>query len=131
MDFSKYELVYNAAAHFAAIQKYPGNLPDAEAEHPDGLADAIMRSGLPGFEATCWALELLSTQGELIRRDMGYDPGETIREAWALLHLSPFDALEAKRRIMQAVSRGLRAHGDENEEVDEVLAELQKKTGSA
>lgn len=119
MDFSKYHFIYNAAAYFAAQDKYP-----------DGLMDAVLQSGFEGFAAVCWALELLSTQGELIRRDMGHDRQEPLKESDALKYMRPADFLEAKRLIITAIAAGLKA-GEEPEEVDEVLMELQKKTETA
>lgn len=119
VDFTKYDFVYNASAHFDAMERYP-----------DGLMRAISQPGAEGFLATCYALELLSTQGELIRRDMGHDPRATIQEKDAMLHLRPKDILEAKRLVMEAISEGISAR-DEDEEVDEVLMEIQKKTASA
>ena len=59
MNFENYHFVYNAQAYFDAKKKYP-----------DGLLNAIQADD---FDALCWALEELSTQGELIRRDMGHD----------------------------------------------------------
>lgn len=111
------KLTYNAAAHFNALDKYP-----------DGLANAITEKGRDGFEALCWALSELSTQTELIRRDMGYDKAPIYPPTFFALHLNPVDLLQAKSEVLNAMTRGLNP-GDESEEVDEVLAELQKKTG--
>lgn len=119
MDFSNQSFVYNAAAYFAAQEKYP-----------DGLGTAILQNGMEGLDALCWALEELSTQGELIRRSMGYDKREPIKAKEAALVLSAYQATEARRIILGAISKGLTAPEDEGEEVDEVLAELQKKTGN-
>lgn len=119
MDFTQYHLAYNAAAHFAAQEKYPDE---------GGLIGVITQSGTAGFEALCWALAELSTQGELIRRDMGFDRQEPIRQSQAALYLKPMEIMEARKAVMQAISDGLKTTTDENEEVDEVLAELQKKT---
>ena len=90
MNIKDLHLLYNAAAHFAAQEKYP-----------DGLISAMSSTGKEGFDALCWAVVELSTQGELCRRAMGHD--------------------KAKLLTLEE---------DENAEVDEVLAELEKKTGA-
>ena len=52
MDFSKWNLTYNAAAHFAAKEKYP-----------NGLLQELAASGEESLDALCWALEELSVKG--------------------------------------------------------------------
>ena len=47
MDLTKYNYVYNAAAHFAAMEKYP-----------EGLWAELVKPGKAGFDALCWALAL-------------------------------------------------------------------------
>lgn len=113
----QFRLLYNAAAHFAAEEKFP-----------DGLIPAITAPGTEGFRAVCWVLSELSMQAELYRRYMGYDPAEPISEAKALAILRPLDVIPARAAILDAVSRGMR-NGEEGE-VDEVLLEIQKKKGA-
>lgn len=109
-------LTYNAAAHFATIEKYP-----------DGLASAIMGTDRASFDAACWALSELSTQSELIRRDLGYEKRPLLPPEYFALRLKFPDLISAKEQILEAMSKGLNIE-DENDEVDEVLRELQKKT---
>jgi len=116
MNLNSYYFVYNAAAHFAAAKKYP-----------DGLMQEMVKPD--GFDAICWALEELSTQGELIRRDMGHDRQSPLRAETAKRLLMPYQIIEAKNIIFSAIAAGLNPPG-ENEEVDEVLVENQKKTAS-
>ena len=112
----QYHLLYNAAAHFAAQDKYPY-----------GLVKEITKPGMEGFYAVCWALAKLSEQAELARRHLGYDHQKPVEEDELRLTLRPNEMIAAKTAIFQAVSKGL---GDPKEgEVDEVLLELQKKTG--
>jgi len=120
MDLSKYSLMYNAAAHFASLEKYPEG----------DLASRVAENTIQGFEALCYALELLSVHGELARRHMGHDRGETLKAAELAAALMPRDIAEAKVAVLEAVYKGMRVDEDETEEVDEVLAELQKKTGN-
>lgn len=110
----QFRLLYNAAAHFAAEDKYP-----------DGLIPAITSPGVEGFRAICWVLGELSTQAELYRRYMGYTPEEPLTEDRARAILRPLDIIPARAAILEAVSRGMR--GGEDQEVDEVLLEIQKK----
>ena len=117
-----YDLIYNAAAHFAAQKKYGD----------ESLSQAIGPNDDGGFNALCWALEELSTQGELIRRHMGYNESEPIKASEARLYLTPPDVLIAKQAVLTAISAGVsRQEVDKNEEVDLGLIELQKKTVSA
>lgn len=110
----EYRLLYNAAAHFAAGERYP-----------DGLLKEIYKPSSAGLEALCWALGELGRQAELYRRAMGYDPGEMPAETGILAQLMPRDILAARQAVLDAIARGL---GDPQEgEVDEVLLELQKK----
>ncbi len=118
MDLSKYHFTYNAAAHFAAMDKYP-----------DGLIEAITKTGTEGFEALCWALEELSTQGELVRRDMGYDKGPIIKAEQAKTNLLPYEIMGAKQVVLDAIVRGINVP-EETKVIDEVLMEIQKKTES-
>ncbi len=83
-----------------------------------------------GFSATCSAAAILAERGELIRRRLGYDPGN-IPEADDFLHfLPPGRIIKLKEAIAKAIRIGYaREIVEENEEYDEGLAELnQKKT---
>lgn len=115
-DFSKFDFVYNAAAHFAAMDRFP-----------DGLWSELVKPGKAGHEALCWALAETSLQGELIRRDMGHDKRETLDENKLRLYLKPRQINEARTIVLNAMTKGL-SNDDDNEEIDEVLLENQKKT---
>lgn len=111
------KLVYNAAAHFAASEIYP-----------DGVLDAIAAPGEPGFCALCWAIAQLSTQAELIRRDLGHDPRPLLTPEQVKLRMKPSEIVPFKMAVYEAIMRGLNS-ADDDDEIDEVLAELQKKKG--
>ena len=119
MDFSKYSFVYNAEAHFKGVDRYPG-----------GVIEAMQKDGTEGFNALCWALAEMSLQGELIRRDMGYDKGKTLSEDYLKRNIRLKDLNTARETALNAIIRGLKGEDKEDEEVDEVLLELQKKTES-
>jgi len=114
MNFSKYHFVYNASAYFAAAEKYP-----------DGIMQALTLPGKQGFEALCWALEELSTQGELVRRHMGEDRAAPIKAEIAARMLMPHEIADAKNIVFRAIIRGVQ--GPTDDEVDEVIAENLKK----
>ena len=120
MKLDALHLVYNAAAYFKAKDKFPG-----------GVTEAMAQEGFAGFEATCWMLALLAEQGELRRRDMGYDRQEIRTADYFLRGLGVRHPMEARVAIVEAMNKGLDTGGSEDEEVDEVLLELQKKTGSS
>lgn len=116
MEFAKEDYVYNAAAHFAGVDKYP-----------DGLVNALMDKGRVCFDATCWVLAEMAMQAELIRRDMGYDKRDVPTEAHIRARLMPTDFLAARTLIMDRISKGLHGEDEAEKEVDEVLQELEKK----
>lgn len=94
------------------------------------LLEKIENDTREGFSATCAAAAILAERGELIRRRLGYDPGN-IPEAADFLHfLPPGRIIELKEVIAKAIRIGYaREIVEENEEYDEGLAELnQKKT---
>lgn len=116
MDFNKYRFTYNAMAFFNAQERYP-----------DGLAQEVFKEGKEGLDALCWALEELSTQGDLVRRSLGYDKGEILTAEMARAQLKANDVPKAKLLVLDALKRGM-GEVDEEDEVDLVLMELQKKT---
>ena len=117
MDLSKYSYAYNAAAHFAGVEKYP-----------DGLMLELQKPGTDGFNALCWALAEMSMQAELIRRDMGYDRREPLDENKLRALMTFKNIPKAREIVMNAIIKGLGKGTEDGEEFDEVLAELEKKT---
>ena len=117
MDFTKYHFLYNASAYFATQEKYP-----------DGFFELMMKNDRQGLEALCWVLQEMSEQGELMRRYMGHDKGETFNASEAMLKMRPKDIAVARSIVMTAMDVGLNVETeDEEAEVDIVLVELQKK----
>lgn len=115
MNLSKHDFVYNAEAHFAAVEKFP-----------DGLVKTLSKNNKESFEALCWTLAETAMQAELIRRDLGHDKKQPPTEAYFRTHLMPRDIREAHMLMFNAIQKGLRKD-DEDEEVDEVLEEIEKK----
>lgn len=117
MDFTKYHFVYNANAYFASMDKYP-----------DGLFEAITKNGRDGLEALCWALQTMSEQAELLRQYMGYEKSEVFNAKEAMVVLKPREIPIARTIAIGAIEVGLNMNDEENEELDLVIVELQKKT---
>lgn len=117
MKLKKIRFLYNAAAHFAAEEKYP-----------EGLINELRKNGAEAFEALCWVLGETAKQAELMRRYMGETPEEVPTEAEFRLKLRPGQIHEASEIALNAIVKGLRGDDDEEEEVDEILLEMQKKT---
>lgn len=114
-----WHLLLNAAAVFNAYDKFgsEGSLLD----HLDG-------NDKETFEATCWFLNELATQGELLRRYQGHDPGKFPTEQMFRAVLGPFDVPAAKAAVRQAIAFGFFREEDRDKPIDLGLAELEKKT---
>lgn len=117
MKLKNIPLLYNAAAHFAGMEKFP-----------DGLIEELRKEGAATFDALCWALAEMAKQAELMRRHMGETPKETPSEEDFRVSLRPNQIRPAMEKVLAAIVQGLSGDKDEEEEVDEVLLELQKKT---
>lgn len=118
INFDDYTFLYNADAHFKAMERYP-----------NGFFATILRNDLEGFNAVCWGLAETSLQGELYRRFQGEDKKDYLTEAKIRNSLTIPDMSEAVGVLINAINKGMKTD-DDDEEIDEVLMELQKKTGT-
>lgn len=119
MKIESVKLLYNAAAHFAACEKYP-----------DGLINEMKKQGTASFDAMFWAFTEAAKQAELYRRFMGETPRRILTEAdWRTI-IKPGQMSKAAGMVMDAIATGLSSGDDEDQEIDEVLLELEKKTGA-
>ena len=87
-----------------------------------------------GFSIACEAAAILAEQGELVRRNFGYDPERMPTTAEIAATSAPSEIVALKLAIPAAISLGYgREVEPENDEVDLGLAELntQKKRGNA
>ena len=118
-DGKDYYLSYNV---MAVHQIYDLGIED--------LSAAISDRGSKAFEQVCRAAEIMIQQGELVRRYMGYDPGNVIAADTLMWSLGINDDLALRSAMMGAVLDGLKSETDDRQEVDLGLLELQKKTGN-
>lgn len=118
MDFTKYHFLFNAACYFDAMEKYP-----------DGFFELVMGNGKESLKALCWILQEMSEQAEAFRSYMGYERGEVFNADEALVKMRPLDIANARAVVVYATDVGMHGKGGEDEEeLDLVLVELQKKT---
>ena len=99
------------------------------------LTDTMEANSRIGFEAVCGAAAILAEQGELARRQMGYEL-EPMMDAAAVSAsiIHPADLAKLRTAVVNAITLGYgREVEPDNDEVDLGLAELdeQKKTGPA
>lgn len=97
------------------------------------VLDPIRGDTAAAFSALCWYLAKLGTQGELVRRWEGHDPGFMPVEARFRATLSPHDTQRARAAVAAAVAEGFRrdAAPPAPKEIDLGLRELEKKTDTA
>lgn len=118
MKIDSVPLLYTAAAHFAASEKYP-----------DGLVKEMQKESAEAFDAVFWAFAEMAKQAELYRRFMGEEPRRILTEEEWRLTLRPAQIKRATARVLEALTKGLvDKEDDEEQEIDEVLLELEKKT---
>lgn len=94
------------------------------------IPDLYRGSDKASFDALCWLLWKLSEQGELVRRWEGLDRRPIVPESYFRVNMTPFDALDARRALSAVYEQAFRREHDEDdeeEEVDLILQELQKK----
>lgn len=117
-----YHLLLNGAAMFDIYDQFG---------QEGSIIDHIKGNDRDAFEAICWYLEELATQGELFRRKQGFDKGPILSADVLMVELSPLDVLEARAAIKTAIYRGfVREEGEPPREIDKGLLELEKKTGT-
>lgn len=116
-----YYLLLNGAALFDIYDQFGQEL---------SVMDPIKGKDRRSFEAICWYLEELATQGELYRRRQGFDQTHIPSADLFLAELSPLDVPRARAAIQAAIAAGFTRDEDEGpKEVDKGLLELEKKTG--
>ena len=114
-----WHLCLNGAALFNAYEKFGDKTP---------LVEHLEGSNKAAFQATCWFLAELATQGELVRRYLGHDHGQFPTEQMFRAVLAPFEVAKAKEAVRKAMLLGFCREEKDDSPIDLGLAELQKKT---
>ena len=110
-------MLCNMDVYFDIIDKC-GNLA--------ALTEQLGDAGRIGYEINCWLAASMAEAGELARRADGYEPEPILPEKALRVCLPPKDYPALQIAVMQAITRGFAR--EEQEDYDEGLAELQKKT---
>ena len=114
----EFYLYFNGEAMFE-VQGMYGETP---------IFDVLMPSDKTAFTELCNMLALLSTQGELARRQLGYDKRPMLTAEDAALFITPMEVMPLKLAVLQAVAIGYGREIEGNQDaVDLVLAEIEKK----
>ena len=121
LDGREYHLLFNGAALFDVYDQFGAE---------GSILDPIKGNGREDFEAVCWYLEELATQGELYRRHQGYDPLPVPTAELFETVLSPLDVPLARAAIHAAIAAGFDREEGKPREIDKGLLELEKKTGA-
>lgn len=112
----EYHLLFNGYAMFAAQEMF-GARP---------IGEIVQDTTAEGFINLCHVFCLLAEQGELSRRYEGCDRADTPKEELLQVQAMPYDVIEMRQGVLQALMRGYKREIEE-EETDLGLAELQKK----
>lgn len=113
-----YHLMFNGEAMFRLQDMY-GDKP---------IFDILSPNSKEAFGELCRVLAVLAEQGELIRRQLGYDKSRMLTEEQAKTLITPVEILALKLAVFKAVALGYGREIEDTEGVvDLVLAELEKK----
>ena len=91
------------------------------------LTEPITNKGREYFSTLCKIAAIMIEQGELVRRYMGYDPGNVIDASTLEIAITPYTDITLRNAMMQAVVDGYSSEIRQTDEVDLGLLELQKK----
>ena len=117
----EYFLLLNGAALFDIYDRFGTE---------GSILDRVTGGGRDSFDALCWYLEELCTQGELLRRYQGHDRRAIPAADAFAVGLSPLDVPRARAAVQAAAYAGFgREEAPERKEIDVGLLELEKKTG--
>ncbi len=114
---------YSIEVMFDVSEKY-GNIKDA--------LSILGKNDREGFEALRWFAVKMANDGELVRREQGYDKLPMLTEKDVTLRMAPLDYEALKSAVVEAITRGYtRETADPDEEVDVGLSELNEKKTKA
>nr|DAW63824.1 MAG TPA: hypothetical protein [Caudoviricetes sp.] len=116
-----YFLVFNGAAMFAFDDEFGGY---------NAYFEQTKDGGRAAFGLICKAAAILSEQGELVRRELGYDNAPMLTTESALVLATPMDMIALRKAVMDAIVAGFDREVSNDGYIDLGLMELeQKKTG--
>lgn len=119
---TEHYLMFDGEAMFAIRDEYGGS---------QLLLEAMEQDTREGFSTACAAAAILAERGELIRRRLGYEPGNIPERDDFALYIKPSEIVKVKNAVITAITLGygreIEAPG--GDEHDLGLEELnQKKT---
>ena len=92
------------------------------------IAEAIKPETKEGFQKLCKTAALLSEQGELVRRYLGYEPAETLDEDELRKSISPSEMVDLYNAVLEAIILGCKREiGDKTKEVSLTRQKMLKK----
>ncbi len=92
------------------------------------LFEVLGKNDKKSFLLFCEVMSVLAENGEQCRRETGYPKGQMVSANELMVKMIPRDYTDAKSAALQAITIGLKREViDEDEEIDEGLAELEKK----
>ena len=115
-------LNYSVEIMFKVIEKFGGI---------NQTLDAIGQITREGFENLRWFVVELANDGELCRRDAGYDHEPMLTMDEISLRMTPIEHALLLARVIKAVNVGYGHEIESEEEVDLGLAELNEKKAPA
>lgn len=116
----RYTLLYSVRVMLDAMQKYGSET---------AMLDALKQPGAAAADAMGWLFCREAEEGNLLRAAKGQPERELPDPDTLLLEISQADFLRLQKAAMNAFVAGHRREvEDEEEEIDEGLAELEKKT---
>lgn len=96
------------------------------------LNAALNERGKKGVENLYTAALIMAEQGEAYRAYLGKERGKVIPREFLEIVLSPYEVLELKEKVFEAINAGYEREIEEEEkEIDLGLLELKKKEGKS
>ncbi len=120
----KRHLCYSVSVMFDMADKY-GNIQKA--------LEVIQDEGRESFDAVKWFAMQMANEGELFRREAGFDHLPMVTEKDVSMHMPPIEFAALREAVVDAISAGYRREvdGPKNEEKDLGLEELNAKKTTA
>ena len=120
-----YTLNYSVSVMFDVNEKYGG---------VQKALDALSQVGKAGFADLQWFLLRLAEEGELARREEGYEPAPFLKAAdISMRKMKPMEFADLREAVKNAITLGFMRElpSDGDEEVDVGLQELDEKKTKA